>query len=88
MTPVSGVPARAIDAPTVPVTAAVVARPAPTATLSARLPLRLDWLANILPFSLYLSISKVLVWLRITADVHDNNGPPCRGPSFMAMRLA
>jgi hypothetical protein len=57
MTPVSGVPARAIDAPTVPVTAAVVARPAPTATLSARLPLRLGWLANILPFSLYLSIS-------------------------------
>lgn len=84
----SGVPARAIEAPTVPVTAAVVAMPAPTATLSARLPLRLDWLANILPFFFYLSISKVSVLLRITADGHVNKGPPCRGPSFMAMRLA
>ena len=88
MTPLSGVPARATDAPTVPVTAAVVARPVPIATRKPRFAFLPDCLANLVPFCLLRVLEKCSLLSRTTVSPQANKGPPCRGPSFMAMRLA
>ena len=88
MTPLSGVPAKAKDPPTVPVTAAVVARPVPIATRKARFARLPGWVANCLPFYLFCLLEKQLLILRMPARPQANRGPPCRGPSFMAIRLA